>query len=59
MTVTNILHFIEIFVFSFMPIIFEIVFTCISIHNANGYEDLNDSFKYYAFGNIFVFFSHL
>ena len=63
-------HFIsclaDIFVFPhFMPITFEIVHTCVSIHIVNTYEVLCDNCKYFTFGNhicsltsmiIYVFF---
>ena len=34
---------------SFMAITFEIVHTCVSVQNTNGYEVLSDSHKYFTF----------
>ena len=34
-----------VFFFSFMPVTFEIVYTCVPIGNANAYEVLSDNYK--------------
>ena len=47
-----ILYLANISVFSsFMPTTFEIVLTCVSIHNANVYEVFSDSHNDFTFGN--------
>ena len=34
-----------------MPITFEVIHTCLTIHNAHTYEVLSDGYKYFTFSN--------